>query len=53
MQPNSPSNSLHMHGAQRTLLYGRTPNVTPKRINSRDADTQYVYTNVVEDSDCG
>jgi len=40
-----------MQGAQRTLLYDGTPNVTPKRVKAHDIDTQYVHTQVVEDSE--
>lgn len=52
MQPNDHQ-THRMHGAQRTLLYGGTPNLTPKGVNYRDTDTPYVHSEVVEDSeDC-
>ena len=42
---------MPVYGTQRTLLYGGTQNVMPKRVNSRDADGQYVHTEVVEGSE--
>jgi hypothetical protein len=48
MQPIG--NQTHrMQGVQRTLLYGGTSNVTPKRVKAHDIDIQYVHTKVVED----